>query len=317
MTDHVPGFTWRPNAPDFKDRAFPAMREALRLGANFWNGGEFYGTPDHNSLTLLKSYFEKYPEDADKVVLSIKGCLGPDMSPSGKPADVRRSVENCVRMLGGTKKIDVFEAARVDKSTPIEETMAEFNKLIEEGKIGGVALSEAGPATIRRAAKVAKIAAVETEVSIFEDQALTSGVAETCAELGIPIVAYSPFARGFLTGQIKSPDDLNPIQKRNPRYQEENFGKNLELAEKVKAIAKEEGATTAQYSLAWVAARSEKPGMPVFIPIPGATTKERVVENYDIKKFSKEQLKVVDEYMKTVQVSGTRYPAAHMHHLET
>ena len=284
------------------------MRTALAHGANFWNGGEFYGTPENNSLTLLKAYFTEYPEDADKVVLSIKGCLSPDMRPQGKPEDVRRSVENCVKLLGGTKKIDIFEAARVDKDTPIEETMAEFNKLIQEGKIGAVALSEAGSETIRRAAKVAKIAAVETEVSIFEDQAFTTGVTQTCAELGIPIVAYSPFSRGFLTGQIKTPDDLAPNMRRFPRYQGENFNKNMELVGKVQEIAKKRGATTAQYSLAWVAAQSQGSGKALFIPIPGATTKERVTENFDIKNFKPEDFKEVDEYLKTFQVAGTRYP---------
>lgn len=292
------------------------MRESLAKGANFWNGGEFYGTPENNSLTLLNRYFEKYPEDADKVVLSIKGCLGKDMHPSGKPADVRASVENCIRMLGGRKKIDIFESARVDKHTPIEETMGEFAKLIAEGKIGAVALSEASAATIRRAAKVHPIAAVETEVSLFEDQAFTRGIAATCVELGIPIVAYSPLGRGFLSGQVKSQADLNVMQQRMPRYQGENFDKNLELVKKVEEIAQTEKATPAQYALAWVAAQGEKKGMPLMIPIPGATTKERVAENFDIKKFKPDEFTQIDEFLKTFETAGTRYPEAMMSHLD-
>ena len=292
------------------------MREALRLGANFWNGGEFYGTPTQNSLTLLKSYFTQYPQDAEKVVLSIKGGLRPDMHPSGKAADVRASVENCIRLLGGTKNIDVFECARVDKATPIEETMAELTKLVAEGKIGGIALSEAGPETVRRAAKVAKIVALETEVSLFEGQVFERGTAKVCAELGIPVVAYSPFSRGFLTGQVKGPQDLNPVQQRFPRYQGENFGKNLELVEKVKGIAEKEGATAAQYSLAWIVAQGEKQGMPVFIPIPGATTEERVRENFEVKKFKPQEFGEVDDFLKTFEVAGTRYQVEQMGHLD-
>ena len=302
--------------PNSDSQAFEAMREALARGANFWNGGEFYGTPEKNSLTLLKSYFTKYPEDADKVVLCIKGCLGKDFTPSGKPADVRASAENCVRLLGGTKKIDIFEPARVDKNTPIEETLGELMKLVQEGVIGGIGLSEAGSETLRRAVKVAKIEALETEVSLFEDQIFSRGTAATCAELGIPIVAYSPFARGFLTGQVKTPADLNFIQQRHPRYQGENFKKNMELAEKVKSIAQKESMTPAQYSLAWVAAQSEKPGMPLIIPLPGASSKDRVAENYDIKKIAFDQFKEVDEFLKTFETAGTRYPADHMAHLD-
>ncbi|KAI4151220.1 MAG: hypothetical protein LQ340_003628 [Diploschistes diacapsis] len=292
------------------------MREALRLGANFWNGGEFYGPPDANSLQLLNRYFTQYPEDADKVVLSIKGCLI-NFEPAGAPRDVRRSVENCVKLLDGKKKIDIFEPARVDKKVPIEETLGELKKLVEEGKIGGIGLSEVGPETIRRAAKVARIEGVETEVSLFEDQALTKGVAAACAEHGIPIIAYSPFSRGFLTGHVKNRDDLNMMQQRMPRFDEENFTKNLELVDKVQEIAKKHGATSAQYSLAWVAAQSEKDGMPLFVPIPGATTKERVAENFEIKKFKHQDFAQIDEFLKTFQVAGTRYPEAYMQHLET
>jgi pyridoxine 4-dehydrogenase len=176
------------------------MKRALELGANYWNGGEHYGPPEYNSLHLLKAYFQRYPEDADKVVLNIKG--GMDMSkmePDGTEESIRRSVEKCVSILGGVKKIDIFEAARVDPNVPIEETMRAFQKLIAEGKIGGVALSEVRAETIRRAAKVQEIAGgVEIEFSLFASEPLTNGIFEVCAELNIPIVAYSPLGRGFL-----------------------------------------------------------------------------------------------------------------------
>ena len=301
------GLTWRPQ-PLSESVSFEAMREALARGANFWNGGEFYGPPENNSLTLLNKYFEKYPEDADKVVLSIKGGLDKQMHPRGDEASLRRSVDNCIKMLGGRKKIDIFEAARVDPNVPIEETVKALNKMIEEGKFGAFALSEASAETIKRAAKVGKVAAVETEVSLFEDNAFQAGIAQACAEHNIPIVAYSPLGRGFLTGGVKTPDDLSGMQKRFPRFQGENFNKNLELVDKVKKHAEAEGATAAQYSIAWVASRSNLPGMPLFIPIPGASSKERVAENMEVKQIPHAKFKNIDEFLKTFTTAGTRYP---------
>lgn len=290
------------------------MRAALAAGANFWNGGEFYGPPERNSLTLLKSYFAKYPNDADKVVLSIKGGLGPNMMPDGSAAGVRRSVENCVALLGGAKRLDVFECARVDPSTPIETTMAALKELVAEGKIGGIMLSEVGEQTIRRAAAVAPIAGVEVEVSMFEDNVFRNGVAAACAELNIPVVAYSPLGRGFLTGQIKSRADLpqDSMLHHFPRYSEENFPKNLELVHKVEEAAKRKGVTTPQFALAWVWGQSGKEGMPTFMPIPGATTVERVHENTKVVKLTEEELAEVDDVLKGFTVAGMRYPEALM-----
>ena len=175
------------------------MKTALAEGANFWNGGEFYGPPDRNSLQLLNAYFTKYPEDADKVVLSIKG--GADLKrlwPDGSEEGIKTSVENCLSLLGGKKKLDIFECARVDPATPIEETMKYLNKYVQEGKIGAISLSEVGAESIRRAAKVAKICAVELELSLSNPDVLTNGIAAACAENNIPIVAYSPLGRGLL-----------------------------------------------------------------------------------------------------------------------
>ena len=165
------------------------MRASLEAGCNLWNGGEFYGPPERNSLVLLNRYYAKYPEDASKVVLNIKGGIGSNFAPDGSPDGIRRSVENCVKQLGSTGKIDMFECARKDPNTPIEVTMQALGELVKEGKIGGIALSEVNANTIRQAAKVTKIAAVEIEMSLFSTEALTNGVAEACAELKIPILA--------------------------------------------------------------------------------------------------------------------------------
>ena len=184
----------RPPVPP-EEQTFAAMRSALTSGCNFWNGGEFYGTPESNSLTLLNHYFAKYPEDADKVVLNIKGAMnmkgamGHGMAPDGSPEYVRKSVENCLKMLGERGKIDMFECARRDPTVPLEKTLKALAELVDEGKIGGVALSEVNANTIRESAKITKIVAVEVELSLWCTAPLTNGIAEACAELDIPIIA--------------------------------------------------------------------------------------------------------------------------------
>ncbi len=165
------------------------MRAALAAGCNLWNGGEFYGTPEHNSMTLLKKYYEKYPEDADKVVLNIKGATRPGLSPDGSAEFVRESVENCLAMLGPRGKIDMFESARRDPNVPLKETLGTLAQLVDEGKIGGVALSEVNANTIREAAKITKIVAVEIEFSLFATEPLNNGITQACYELKIPIIA--------------------------------------------------------------------------------------------------------------------------------
>lgn len=143
----------------------------------------FYGTPEANSLHLLKYYFTKYPEDADKVVLSIKGAYDrATNTPQGSPEGIRASVDEALRVLDGTKKIDVFEMARVDPKVPVETSVAALAELVAEGKIGGISLSEVSAATIRRAAAVAEIAAVEIELSLFTTEVLGNGVADACHE---------------------------------------------------------------------------------------------------------------------------------------
>lgn len=145
------GLTWRAQPPP-QSQAFEAMNAALSAGANFWNGGELYGTPERNSLHLLNKYFTEYPEAASKIVLSIKGGLLPgQMMPGGSEKNVRRSVDECLKVLDGKKSVDIFECARVDPKTPIEETIEVLAKCVEEGKIKGIGLSEVRAETIRRA----------------------------------------------------------------------------------------------------------------------------------------------------------------------
>lgn len=154
-----------------------------------WNGGQIYGPRDNNSLTLLRAYYEKYPEDVEKVVLSIKGGLTEKLEPIGTPEYVRESVESSLESLGPKGKIDMFEYARVDPNVPIETTIKALKGLVDEGKIGGVSLSEVSAQSIRRAAKITKIVAVEVELSLWCLDPLNNGITDACHELGIPIIA--------------------------------------------------------------------------------------------------------------------------------
>ena len=239
------------------------------------------------------------------------------MVPDGSEENVRRSVDNCLRMLDGTKKLDIFECARVDPNTPIETTIGVLATYVKEGKLGGISLSEVKAETIRRAHKVHPICAVEVELSLWETGALTNGVAAACAELGITLVAYSPLGRGFLTGQIKKYEDIGEgdLRKHFPRFQKDVFAKNLELVEKLEKLAGKKGCTPAQLALAWVRQLGEKEGMPVIIPIPGATTEARVMENMDVVRLSNEDMEEIDGILKETIVVGERYPEMAQKHL--
>jgi len=228
------------------------MHAAITTGCNIFNGGETYGTPEYNSLTLLKAYYEKYPEDVGKVVVNIKSGTKGTFGLDGSAEYAKESVDRCLKLLGDRGKIDIFEYARRDTSVPLTVTLGALAECVEEGKIGGVALSEVNANTIREAAKITKIVAVETELSIFSTGPLTNGICAACAELGIQIHAYSPLGRGMLTGRIKSPDDIHEGDNRKmlPRFSPENFAINLKLVEEVEKIAAKKGCTPSHWHLA-------------------------------------------------------------------
>lgn len=284
------------------------MKTALDYGANFWNGAEFYGPPAANSLQLLNHYFTQHPQDTDKVVLSVKGCLGasgPDCSIEG----VKKSIDNCLSLLEGKKSIDIFECARVDPKVPVEESVAAIAEYVKAGKIGGVGLSEVNASTIRKAHAVHPISAVEVEFSLFSTDLKTNSVGAVCAELGIPIIAYSPLSRGFLTGQVRTRDDIpeGDFRKALPRFQEDVFGENLRLVDEIGRIAKKKGVTPSQIAIAWVRAQSQKPGLPTIVPIPGATKPPRVVENLARIQLNDNDLAEIDRILSRIPITGDRY----------
>ncbi|KAK3642574.1 hypothetical protein LTR22_016012 [Elasticomyces elasticus] len=282
------GLTWRASPPS-QSQAFATMKAALTAGSNFWNGGEIYGNADRNSLHLLQEYFTAYPSDVNKVLISIKGgSVFNGVKPDGSAENTRRSIQECIDVLGKAgKKLDIWESARVDPETPIEITM--------------------------RAAKdkVTKIEAVEVELSLWETTIFDNGVASTCAELGIPIVAYAPLSRGFLTGQIRSYEDLpeDDMRRHLPRFSKENFGQNIKLVEELEKIAEKKGCTPGQVGVSWILAKSGSQGMPTFIPIPGSTTEERVKENMVWVELSENDVKEIDGLLESVEISGDRYAA--------
>ncbi|PVH94903.1 Aldo/keto reductase [Periconia macrospinosa] len=305
------GLTWRPDPIPIED-AIAAMKTALQNGMNLWNAGEFYGTPEYNSLTLLERYFAKYPEDADKVVLSIKGAAGLDAHKvDGSPEGVRSSVDRCLELLKGRKTIDIFECARRDPKTPLYVTFGVLDKeYVQTGKIGGIGLSEVKASTIHEAAKLIKIAAVEVELSLFTPDVLDNGVAAACAELKIPLIAYAPLSRGLLTGQFKSLGDLSEQSMLHvyPRFHPEAFQANLDLAKQFEALASKKGCTLPQLAISWTIAVSRKPGSPTVIPIPGATKPSRIEENSKLVEITDDELAELEKTAKEIKVAGKRYP---------
>ncbi|OAF98598.1 aldo/keto reductase [Paraphaeosphaeria sporulosa] len=305
------GLTLRPD-PISQEEAFAALKAALKNGMNLWNGGDFYGTLDYNSLVLLERYFEKYPEDADKVVLSIKGAVGPaGHHPDGSPEGIRASVDNCMALLKGRKRIDIFECARRDQNTPLDVTFGVLDKeYVQTGKIGGIGLSEVKASTIIEASKLTKVVAVEAELSLFSMDVLHNGVAAACAELQIPLIAYSPLCRGLLSGRFKSLDDIpeKSLLRLFPRFQPETFPFNVQLANQVGALAKKKGCTLAQLSISWTIAQSRRPGLPTTVPIPGATSVSRIQENSKQVEITDAEVAELEATLDKLKAIGARYP---------
>lgn len=326
--------TWartNPNLPT-QAEAFEVLDAAIAAGATFFNGGEVYAhsDDDYNSCDLLREYLTAKPENADKIVLSIKGGAPPGtMAPDGSMAEARRSVEACVRKLAGTKKIDIFEYARVDPKTPIEETMGHLQVLVDEGLIGAVGLSEVRASTIERAHKITPIAAVEVEVSLWTTDVLRNGVAETCARLGIPIVAYSPLMYGALgvsisgeeKGKASKPANLERLAQMLPKFQGDALAQNLRLNDEIAELASHQGVTPPQIAINWVRSLSgrrmkvldaqgaeKEVVMPTVVPIPGSTKPERVKENSKMVELGEEgmgELQVILDRNPIVSITPT------------
>jgi aryl-alcohol dehydrogenase-like predicted oxidoreductase len=228
---------------------------------------------------------------------------------SGRPEYVKSACDASLRRLK-TEWIDLYYQHRVDPAVPIEETVGAMAELVREGKVRYIGLSEAGPETIRRACQVHPVSALQTEYSLWEREP-ENELLPLCRELGITFVPYSPLGRGFLTGQVQSLDDLAPddFRRVSPRFQGENFRKNLDLVEKVRQIAVEKGCTPAQLALAWVLAQGDN-----IIPIPGTKRRRYLEENLGALnvRLTAGDLAGIDAAMPAGAAAGDRYPEAGM-----
>jgi len=285
------------------------IHRAFELGVNFFDTADMYG-PYINEELVGRAIRGR----RDRAIIATKfGFVrGPDpasRSVSGRPEYVRSACEGSLKRLG-IETIDLYYQHRVDPNTPIEDTVGAMARLVKEGKVRFLGLSEASPKTLRRACAVHPIAALQTEYSLWsrdpEDEILP-----TCRELGVGFVAYSPFSRGILTGQIKKFEDLGPgdFRRNSPRYQGENFRKNLELVERITAIAAEKRCTPAQLALAWVLAQGED-----IVPIPGTKRRKYLEENVAALevKLSPDDLLRIEEMAPKNAAAGERYPEAAM-----
>ena len=285
------------------------IHRALDLGCNFLDTADMYG-PFRNEELVGRAIRGR----RDEVVLATKfgnmrGDDGAFLGISGKPSYVREACDASLRRLG-VDHIDLYYQHRVDRTTPIEDTVGAMADLVRAGKVRHLGLSEAAPQTIRRAHAVHPITALQTEYSLWsrdpEDEILP-----VVRELGIGFVAYSPIGRGFLSGRFKTIDDLEPTDYRrlSPRFQGENFARNLDLVRRIEEIAHAKGVTPAQLAIAWILSRGND-----IVPIPGSRSIGHLEENIAAAEIelTSEDLARIDEVAPKGVASGERYPSASM-----
>ena len=289
--------------------AIATIHRALDLGVCFLDTADMYGVGRNEELVG-----RAIRDRRDGVVLAtkfgnVRGPNGEFLGIDGRPDYVRRACEASLKRLG-VEVIDLYYQHRVDPNTPIEDTVGAMADLVRAGKVRHLGLSEAAPQTIRRAHAVHPITALQTEYSLWSRDA-EGEILDTVRELGIGFVPYSPLGRGFLTGQIKSIDDLDPdgYRRNAPRFQGENFQKNLNLVREIEAIAREKGCTPAQLALAWVLAQGGD-----IVPIPGTKRRRYLEKNIgalDVR-LTPEDLDRIDRIMPPDAAAGTRYAAPQM-----
>lgn len=287
-----------------EQESIATIQHALDLGVTFLDTADMYG-PFTNEQLVGRAIKDR----REQVVLAtkfgnVRSADGGWLGISGKPEYVRQACDASLQRLG-VDVIDLYYQHRVDPTVPIEETVGAMAELVQQGKVRYLGLSEAAPATIRRAYAVHPIAALQTEYSLWsrdpEDEILP-----TIRELGIGFVPYSPLGRGFLSGSITSPEDLpaDDYRRKSPRFQGENFAKNLQLVEQVKTIAQEKGATPGQLALAWLLAQGDD-----IVPIPGTKRRTYLEENVAATEISltDEDLKRIDAVAPKGVAEGDRY----------
>ncbi len=291
------------------------IHAALERGVTMLDTADMYG-PFTNEELVGKAIRGR----RNHVVLATKfGFYGMDPKDptkrglSGKPDYVKSACDASLKRLG-INEIDLYYQHRVDPQTPIEDTVQAMAELVRQGKVRYLGLSEPSAKTLRRAYAVHPITAVQCEYSLWTRDPEEEGVLETCRELGVGLVAYSPLGRGFLTGKIKNPDDFDADDYRRfqPRFQGENFGKNLKLVDTVRHLAERKGCTPGQLALAWILAKGED-----IVPIPGTRNQKRLEENLGATqvRLSPSEATEIDRIFPPAAASGTRYPESMMPYL--
>ncbi len=291
--------------PTVESESLGVLRRYLELGGDFLDTAEVYGP--YTNEELLGRFLREVPRDSVVVATKFGFRFNPDGTRGldSSPENVRRACDASLKRLG-IETIDLFYQHRVDPKVPIEETVDAMAGLVSAGKVRALGLSEAGPNTLRRAAKVHPIAALQSEYSLWSRDVETNGVLATCRELGITFVPYSPLGRGFLTGTIQKLEDLDASDWRrtNPRFGEKALQANLKLVETVKELASKKGSTPAQLALAWVLAQGND-----LIPIPGTKRIRYLEENMGALsiKLTERDLKEIQSRIAQIEVFGERY----------
>src|ERR1700687_2707708 len=296
--------------PGDEAESIETIHRAIELGVTLLDTADMYGPYTNEELVGRAIRGRR-----DQVVLATKCGIVRDPKNAmvrgidGSPEHIRTSCDGSLKRLG-VDHVDLYQLHRVDPKTPIEESVAAMADLVRAGKTRFIGLSEAGPQTLRRAHKVYPIAALQSEYSLWSRDP-EDGTLQTCRELGIGFLAYSPLGRGFLTGQIKRFEDLaaNDYRRLSPRFQGENFQKNLDLVQRIEDIATSKGCKPSQLALAWVMAQAE-----FIVPIPGTKRRTYLEENLGALsvKLSKEDLARIDEVAPKGAAAGLRYPEAMM-----
>jgi aryl-alcohol dehydrogenase-like predicted oxidoreductase len=289
--------------------AVATIHRAIDLGVTFLDTADMYG-PFTNEVLVGKAIADR----RDRVVLAtkfanVRGEQGEFLGIRGDAEYVRQACDASLKRLD-VDHIDLYYQHRVDPNTPIEETVGAMAELVKAGKVRYLGLSEAGPETIRRAHAVHPITALQTEYSLWSREP-EEEILPTVRELGIGYVAYSPLGRGFLTGQIRSIDDLDAddYRRHSPRFQGGNFQKNLDLVKEIEAMAREKGCTPAQLALAWLLAQGED-----VVPIPGTKKRSRLEENVgavDVRLGDEDRTRI-HRILPPGAAAGTRYDAPQM-----
>lgn len=292
-----------------EQESMATIHRALDLGINFLNTADIYGNGRNEELVGKAIRARRHEAFLATKFGNVRDAEGRFLGINGNANYVRQACEASLKRLG-VDHIDLYYQHRVDRNTPIEETVGAMAKLVQEGKVRHIGLSEAGLATLRRAHATHPIAALQTEYSLWcrdpEDELL--GI---CRDLGISFVAYSPLGRGFLTGRFKSIDDLAPDdwRRNNPRFQGENFARNLDLVRRAGEIATEKGVTPSQLALAWVLAQGDE-----VVPIPGTRIRTHLEENLEALNinFSAHDLNRLNDVAPKGATAGERYPEGGM-----